>query len=198
MAPETDSFKQRIDASAETAKTLAENAQTQFDQLRSIIELEDAARFGSRRACLTLKKTGTSSGPFGTMANRRISAIERDLLSYHSVPSVLFGLAITRDGKKTDADNLSTAELFMYLESPNMAKEQIPAMMGHIAKKPRHEVCREARSLLERSDSLVACAATCGVLRKVLGDCAPFLAFDEWLVLCEKELYQAEGPDPQK
>lgn len=188
ITPEVERFKQEMQNTLEQSIKLSQNAQEQFDQLKSIIELEDAARFGSRKAYLSLKNIASIQNPFAVMAKRRVSSIERDLLSYRSVPGIRFGLTITRNDEKIKADNLSTFELFQYLQSTSLAKDHIPSMMGHIANKPKNEVCESAKDILEHSDSLIACAATCGVLRKVLGDKAPFLAFEQWIKVCDKEL----------
>ena len=193
ITPEVENFKDEIQRTLDKSTKLSQNAQEQFDQFKSIIELGDAAIFGSRKAYLTLKTMVSTESPFAAMAKRRISSIERDLLSYSSVPGVRFGLTITtRNGEKTKADILSTVDLFRHLQSPNLPKDHITAMMGHIANKPKNEICQSAKDLLEHSDSLIACAATCGILRNILGDKAPFLAFDQWIKVCKNELQNVD------
>ncbi|MGD2093516.1 MAG: hypothetical protein PVH77_00750 [Phycisphaerales bacterium] len=188
IAPEVEKFKEEMQDALEQSMKLSQNAKEQFDQLKSIIELEDAARFGSRKAYLSLKNIASVQSPFAAMAKRRVYTIERELLSYSSVPGVRFNLSISRKDEKIEADKLSTFELFQHLQSPNFPQNHIPSMMSHISDKPKNEICESAKDILEHSDSLTACAATCGILRKILGDKAPFLAFEQWAKICEEEL----------
>jgi hypothetical protein len=154
--------------------------------------LEDVARLGSRKAFSKLKEIAVRRDSFGTMAKRRVALLEKELLIFRSVPGFYSGLTITQDGKKQSVDELPTSELFLHLEGPSIAKEHIPAMMAHIAKKPKNEVYLYAKRILESSDSLPACAATCGILSKMVGEKAPFLAFDDWSKVCQQELDNIE------
>jgi hypothetical protein len=155
-----------------------------------MIELEDAARFGSRKAYSRLVQLSANSDSLSTMAKRRVLNIQRELLILRSVPEAYMGLRITRpNGVKQNADDLFTSELFLWLESPYMSKEHLPAMMAHIAKKPKNEILLNAKRILQSSDSLPASAATCGILAEVLeGEKAEFMAFQDWLKVCEEEL----------
>lgn len=189
IKPEVAKFKKETEASVTETKQLIQSAQTNLNDLTNMIELEDAARYGSRKAFSRLVQLGESSDSLGTMAKRRALIIQRELLILRSVPEAYMGIAMTTpDGKKQDANKLSTSELFLWLESLNMPKEYIPSLMADIAAKPKKEVSLEAKQILQSSDSLWACAATCGILKKVLGDKAPFLAFEDWIKVCEEEL----------
>lgn len=187
--PEVDKFKKETEASVIETNNLITSTQAKLNDLTTLIELEDAARFGSRKAYSRLLQLAASSDYLSDMAKRRALIITRELLVLRSVPGVYMTLSMTTpDGKIQDANKFSTSELFLWLESPNTPKEHIPSLMAHIANKPKKEVCLEAKRILQSSDSLPGSAATCGILYKVLGDKAPFLDFEGWLKVCEEEI----------
>jgi len=187
--PEVAKFKKETEASITETRELIQSEKANLNDLTTMIELEDAARYGSRKAFSGLVQLAARSDSLGKMALRRVLLIRKELLILQSVPGAYMGLSIAAvNGKQHDADELSTEELFLHLQSPNMAKEYIPAMMAHIAKKPEKEVCLTAKRILQSSDSLPASAATCGILDKVLGKKAQFLAFEDWIKVCEEEL----------
>lgn len=190
IQPEVVKFKKEIGSDLKTIQGMVNSAQTQLSDLTTLIEVEDAARYGSRAAFSQLIQLGTRSNSFGAMAQRRISMIYRDLSIYKSVPGAYFGLSFTVNGKKVGAKEVSTHDLFLHLESPHTPKEHIPSLMAHISDKPKKEVCKEAIRIFESSDSLVGSAATCGILAKILGPKGNYLAFDEWLEVCKVEVQQ--------
>ena len=195
IQPEVVKFKAEIGSDLKKIQTIVKSAQTQLDDLTSLIEIEDAARYGSRAAFSELNQLGHRDDSFGFMAQRRAAMIYMDLSTYRSVPGAFFGLSFTKNGKECGSQELSTHDLFRYLESPNTVKEHIPALMAHISDKPKKEICEEAIRIFESSDSLVAAAATCGILKKTLGHKAEFLAFDDWLNACKLEIQQIDSQE---
>lgn len=193
IQPEVVKFKTEIGSDLKIIQALVNSAQTQLSDLTTLIEVEDASRYGSRAAFSQLIQLGSRNDSFGVMAQRRISMIYRDLSMYRSVPDVYFGLSFTVNGKKLEANELSTHDLFLYLESPHTPKEHIPSLMAHISNKPKKEVCKEGIRIFESSDSLVGSAATCGILAKILGPKGEYLAFDDWLKACKSEVQQSNG-----
>jgi hypothetical protein len=150
--------------------------------------LEDAARYGSLTAFVNLRQMASQEDQIGIMAKRRIAAIIRDLSIYRSVPGLREKLAITKDGETVNIDELPTSKLFVLLENPTIPKEYIRSLMADIIQRPKQEICKEAKRIFETSDSLTACAATCGILSNVLGNKAEFLAFSDWAKICDAEL----------
>lgn len=189
IKPEVAQLKIEMEASiAETTK-LIQSAQAKLNDWTTLLETEDSARCGSRKAFLKILEFGERSDSLGKMAKPRAEILIKDLLIYRSVqPSLATLERITTDGKKEGADKLSTSELFNELEHPGLPKEQIMPMMNHIGKKPKKEILYNAKRILQSSDSLVACVATCGILNKMLGNRAFFIDFDSWLKICEEEL----------
>lgn len=187
IAPNIEKAEQDIQSILERTQKLARETQEQLDLVERIILLEDAARFGSRKAYVSLRNIASTQGAFAEMAKRRTAVIENSLLSYRYVQPRQFGLTILQNNERIDLNSLSTTELFEGLLSPSLPKEHIPAIMSYIVEKPKSEICRSAGELLKQSDSLVACAATCGILIRVLGEKAPFLDFEKWLKICENE-----------
>lgn len=189
ITPEVAKFKKETEESVTETKQLIQSAQSNLNDLTTIIELEDSARYGSRKAFTKLLQISDNSDAFGAMAKRRASIIYKELLILNSVPGAYFGLEVkTPEGKTINMNELPTKELFLYMESPNTPKEQIPSLMAYISNKDKKEVLLEAKRTLQFSDSLPACAATCGILSKILGGKAQFLAFDDWIKACDEEL----------
>lgn len=192
IRPEVDKFKNEIQKPIDETKQLAASAQKQFDDLTALIEIEDEAHFGSRKAYLELNRISSGSDQLAGMAKRRALSVTKELLIYRSVPGAYFGLSSTRNGQSVPIDQFSVTELFRILESPSLPKEHIPPLMACIANKPKNEVLQEAKRVLQDSDSLLACAATCGILTKILGDKADFLAFDDWIRVCVEEMQKSQ------
>lgn len=166
-------------------KTIVANANTQLEGLREIIELDDAAKFGSLISYKKLSKLASSKKKYSQMAFRRIVVINRDLDIYRQPPSMYQGLALEKNGKSTSAEELSTAELFKELEDPRLPNNIRHTLMVYIINKPEKEICTEAVKLLKNSDSLPASAATCGILDSKFKSKAQFLDFVAWKKFCE-------------
>jgi hypothetical protein len=187
--PEVDKFKNKTEESIAETKQLIMSAQSKLNDWTMMLDFEVSARYGSRHSYSIILALADRPDSIGETAKHCAEIILKELLILRNVPEAYFGLEFTRsDGEKVSAEKLSTTELFMYLESPAFPKEHLPSIMAHIAKKPKKEVCLEAKRILQFSDSLPACAATCGILNKVLGNKAQFLAFDDWIKACEEEL----------
>ncbi len=188
IRPEVEKFKEAVQSSLKGLEGSLGAVQGRLDNLSSLIELEDGARYGSFADFAKLTELTNQKNAFGIMAMRRVESIIRELLIYRSVPEAFFSVSATKNGKSIKADEATTSELFLLLESSGTAKEYITSLMAHIAKKPKREVCKEAKRVFETSDSIVARAAACGILSKVVGDKATFLDFSGWIAVCNNEL----------
>jgi vacuolar-type H+-ATPase subunit I/STV1 len=192
IQPEVDKFKAESESAIQETKELVNATHSQLESLSAFTELEDAALYGSRKAFTELLTLASQKDQIGIMAQRRITFIMRELSIYRSIPAFRENLTVTKNGETLSADKLTTSELFSSLEDPTMPKEYIRSLMTYTAQKPKQEVCREAKRIFETSDSLVACAATCGILSKVMDKKAEFFAFDDWLKICDSELQEVE------
>ena len=187
LRPEIRKFKAEVETSLKETLELIASAR---DQLK-LIELQNAAYYGSRKAFVALTELASRDDSLGIKARNSVENIETELelMLYSSVPGLSLILRWTLDGKDILAGELSTHHLFIEgLESRFFQKEHIPAMMRYILEKPKNEILKEAKRVLETSDYLPACAATCEILRKKLGDKAEFLAFDDWIKVLEEEI----------
>ena len=132
IQPEVIKFKTDMGSELTKIRGIVDSAQAQMNDLTTLIEIYDAAHYGSREAFSKLLKIAGRNDSFGEMAKRNILMINRELSLYRSVPGAYFGLSFTNNGETRDANALSTHELFLYLENPNTVKEHIPALMAHI------------------------------------------------------------------
>ena len=193
IQPEVVKFKAEIGSDLKKIKSIVNSAQAQLNDLTTLIEMEDSARYGSRAAFSQLIQLGTRNDTLGRMAQHCISMIFKNLSKYRTVPESSFKLPFTINGEKLPDRKLSTHDLFLYLESPFTPKEDIPALMMHISNKSKKEICDEAIRVFESSDSLIGAAATCGILAKILGPKGEYLAFDDWLNVCKAEVQLSNG-----
>jgi len=125
-------------------RQVVSEANSELESLRTIIELEDAAHFGSRDAYQKLLKLAYGKSAFATMAKRRIIVLNRDLSIYRQPPSMYQGLSIKREGKNIPAGDLTTKELFDHLENPTLSDELRHTFMVYIIAKPKQEVFSQA------------------------------------------------------
>lgn len=184
----SDQVDKTITPFSEEIRNLVSEANTQLDNLREIIELDDAARFGSRNAYQKLHSLALGNSAFSAMAKRRIIVLNRDLSIYRHPPSFYQGLTFKKGGNTVSAEKLSTKELFESIEDTMISDKIRHTLMVYIIKKPRNEICIEALRILRSSDSLPASAATCGILSMILGEKAQFLEYDKWIHICENEI----------
>jgi hypothetical protein len=173
--------------SSEIKKIIAD-ANDQFNKFKEIIDLDDRARFGSRKAYNSLCKLENDNSTYEDIVDRRIVVINRNLSIYQHLPLMPGRLTYNQDGKDIDAEMMSTKELFDGLEDVKISDEIRNQVMSYIVRKPKIEVYTEALRVLKNSDSLFASAATCGILYKLLGEKAEFLDFDMWTKICEQEI----------
>lgn len=184
----SDQVDKTITPFSEEIRNLVREANTQLDNLREIIELDDDARFGSRNAYQKLHSLALGNSAFSTMAKRRIIVLSRDISIYRHPPGFYEGLTFKKGETTISAKELSTKELFESIEDTMISDKIRHTLMVYIIQKPKNEIYIEALRILRSSDSLPASAATCGILSKILGEKAQFLEYDKWIHICENEI----------
>ncbi len=186
----SEKVEERISPFSREMKQLVIDYETDLIQLKKLTELEQKARFGSRDAYNELceYEAETPDTDLRTTASICIDILQRELSIYRHMPSGIFGSDLMQDGKDISPQSRTTKELFDILEAPNIRDATRHALMHHIAKRPKDEVIPEALKILRDSDSLPACAATCGILSSMLGEKAGFMEFGEWIKVCEEQL----------
>lgn len=188
IKPEVTKLKNEIQASIKDVKISVKETISQLNDLVELTNADASARYGSRKSYNRLKEFSLRHDSLGSMAMRNVSIIERDLLIFRTVPKMGRGLTYTKDGETTSVDKLSTSHLFVLLESRLISSEERSYLMRYIKSRPKKEILTHAKSILEGSDSLPACAAICGILKEILGDRADFLEFEQWSKVCAQEL----------
>jgi hypothetical protein len=188
IEPVVTDFKAEVGFKLADSEAMAATTRASLEDLTTLVELDDAAGFGDRKAYENLLIMAQGKGPHVASANRRVALIIRELSVYREFPGMFSNVAVTRAGKQVDVGQLSTDELLELLSSGMLSKAMVPAVMNALDAKPQKDLCKSGAVFLVRSNSLPACAALCGTLEHKMGPKAPFLAFSDWSRICESEL----------
>lgn len=182
ISPLVETFKKNINKKNEKLTYDLEN-------LTQLTELDIASKYDSKTAYLSLQKLENKNAFFKKIIPQRVDAIKRDLLIYSEAPSFFQSLSVEKgNGEKIQADSVLTKDLFIFLENKEVNKTHIPALMAYIIRKPKNEIIQNALRVFSNSDSLIANAATCGILSEVYKVKIDFMDIEKWKEFCESEL----------
>lgn len=184
----SDKVAKTITPFSDEIRDLVKEGNAHLDNLREIIELNDAASFGSKNAYQKLQFLALGNSTFSTMAKRRIIVLNRSLSIYRNLPSFYSPLSLKKGEKEISAEKFSTNELFENLEDARLSDKIRHTLMVYIIKKPKDEICVEALRILKSSDSLPATAATVGILSNIFVQKTQFLEYSKWIKFCEDEI----------
>jgi hypothetical protein len=150
-----------------------------------------SARSGSRKAFEQLKEVSFSNNSNAALAKDTIDEIRATLAHFQRYPGgVINTPSIAIDGRPISG----AREILLAIESlRELAPFQVHGLMGELRHSSDAEILTASAALLERSDSLRACAVACCYLANRFGDKADFLDFDLWLRVCQTELSIRRG-----
>lgn len=166
-------------------------------QVETISRLHQEAIMGSRGAYQQLVSFAATPGSFQNETNRRLRQIRQQLLTYRDIPAVRTDLEYTVARNKVSLKSLTAVQLFDLLARPSSSELMRQSLMTYILEKPKAEVLCACDTVLQKFDSLPACAAACGVLARVLGNRADFLDFKAWREVCQSEIAERKGTDTE-
>ena len=166
-------------------------AKLEVKKLKNVFDvyiLADSALNGSKTAYIQLKAIAVQKTDHGIAARGRLVEIQKSLLLYRQSPTFYQGLVKKTDNEQVPYENLSLDEIVDNMVSPTLPDNYRHVCMVYIKNKPREEIFKKALQVLHTSDSLLTCAAFCGVLSEISDNKAAFLDFEGWIKICENEL----------
>jgi hypothetical protein len=163
-----------------------QDAERRVTEQNRFAEIVASARADSRKAFQDLKDRATKNDETAGISKLCVTEIETSLYAYRHIPLASFGssMSVTIDGKPPS----ETKDFFRILHLAGLPVSEAQIIMSQLKHRPRAEVIRYAKQVLEQSDSLRACAATCGLLATMFGQKAEHLDFEGWLSFCKSEI----------
>ncbi|MDQ7799369.1 MAG: hypothetical protein RDU76_10610 [Candidatus Edwardsbacteria bacterium] len=158
----------------------------------NIFALQTSAIAGNRKAyeeLITLSKLNNS---FSIDANNSIKAV---VIAFNDYEDPIMSYPISRNGEEIAPDSIiKNIDLyFKLLKDPSTKKEERKTLIGYSLSfnapdANKKEILRQCENILKQSQSMDICASACSILKRTVGNKAPFMDFDAWLKVIDEEL----------